>query len=383
MNILVAIDKLSVDGRTPSCIALNLRDSAPLFASQDCHITVCNLRGADPGADLLVKAGVPVTRTHCASASPRTLPRLLSAARQVRADLIHAHGYAAANYGRIAARRLGIPAVVHEHAILRVRPHQRLFDQLLSTWTARGIAISKAVADFMMRGRCIPESRIAIIPNGIDLARFRAVRTEEPSACRERFGWPTNALIAGSAARFRREKGLHVLVESAIRLTQERADLFFVLAGDGPDRAGLMRTVEQHGLTERIRFPGFLDDIPAYMRSMDLLVIPSLQEGLCFAAMEAMAAGTPLIASRTGGLPEIIEHEQNGLLVPPGDPTGLTAAMQRLLSDSELRRHLAENGKRRAESFAVETYVERIADLYRQLIPPQPASADQPKRSPA
>lgn len=368
MKVLWVIDKLTVDGRSPSCIALNLRDARPLFENRGCMITVCNLRGDDPGADLLRAAGTAVVETGAASASPKTFFALLRAARQAGAELIHAHGYASANYGRMAARYLRLPVVIHEHAILRVRPHQYLFDRLARRWTTRGVAISRAVADFMVHGRCVPPDRIEVIPNGIDLSRFQDAGRESRESARERFGWPADAFIIGSAARFRREKGLETLFDAALRLQSLFPELLCVMAGDGEGRAELQRRAATEGLDNRILFPGFVEDMPRFMRALSLLVIPSLQEGLCYSAMEAMAAGTPVIASRTGGLTELIDDGAAGILVPPGDAKALSGGIERLLRDGALRQALARKAARAAMSYDLDKYVDRITGLYRRLI---------------
>jgi glycosyltransferase involved in cell wall biosynthesis len=368
MNILWAVDKLTLDGRSPTCIAMNLRDAYRGFAERGCRLTVCNLRSRDPGAELLRSAGVPVIETAVPSASPRTLPALLRAARASRADLIHAHGYSAANYGRIAGRLLRIPVVVHEHAILRVRPHQYLFDWATRHWTTRGVAVSSAVARFMVRGRSVPADRIEIIFNGIDLSRFRAAARLSRASARAAFGWPAGVPVIGSAARFRREKGLEVFFEAVRRLAPRFPKLLCVMAGDGEDREGLLRRAAAEGLKDRILFPGFVEDIPRFMRALTLLVIPSLQEGFPYSALEAMAGGTPVIASRVGGLPELIDDGETGLLVPPGDASALAAGIERLLGDEALRRRLAENAARAAGAYGLNHYVDRMAALYRELV---------------
>ncbi len=372
MNILWAVDKLTLDGRSPTCIAMNLRDAYRGFAERGVRITVCDLRDRDPGAELLRAAGLPVIETGVPSASPRTLPALLRAARAGRADLIHAHGYSAANYGRIAGRLLKIPVVVHEHAILRVRPHQYLFDRLTRRWTTRGVAISRAVARFMVRGRSVPPDRIEIIPNGIDLSRFREAARLTRAEARAAFGWPAEVPIVGSAARFRREKGLEALFEAARRLAPRFPGLLCVMAGDGDDREGLLERAAAEGLEDRVLFPGFVEDIPRFMRALDLLVIPSLQEGLSYSAMEAMAASTPVVASRAGGLPELIEDGVTGALCTPGDPGALAEAIAGLLENRARRKELSGNASRAVEVYGLDHYVERMSALYRKLVDERP-----------
>lgn len=369
INILVVIDKLTLEGKTPSCIALNLRDGYPFFRELACNLTVCNLSGRDPGSELLRRSGLPVITTGGSlSHSPANLPALIGAARRTGAALIHCHGYAAANFGRLAGRRLRLPVVVHEHAVLRVRPHQYLVDLWLRQLTTRGVAISRAVAEFMVRGRGVPPERIVVIANGIELDRFVAVAGRPREQLRAGFGWPGQGPVIGSAARFRSEKGLDLLLAAVAELMPRHPGLLCVMAGEGPDRDALAAKAGQLGLEKRILFPGFIDDMPAFMRALTLLAIPSRQEGLSFAAMEAMAAGTPVVASRVGGLPEIVEDGVNGVLVRPGDSRDFASALDRLLTDPERRHALAGRASSTVGRFSIARYAETVASLYRELL---------------
>ncbi len=368
MNVLVVIDKLSIDGLTPSCIALNLRDTHAVFSARDIHLTVCCLRGTDPGADLLEAAGVATLRLGRAPFSPRVASDLTRAARQCAADVLHAHGYAAANFGRLVGHRLQLPVVVHEHAVLRVRPHQWLADRLCRRWTTQGLAVSGAVAEFMVRGRGIPRARIEILHNGVDLERFYRLEALPAAECRRHFGWPESGPLIGSVARFRREKGLDVLLAAAAKVIARCPDAHFVLAGEGPERLPLQREAKRRGLSARIFFPGFIEDVPRLMRSLSVLAIPSHSEGFPFAALEAMASGVPIVASRVGGLPEVITDGVNGLLCPAGDAGALAAALVRLLEDTDLRTLFSRQGRNDSKKYSMEHYVDHLAALYHRLL---------------
>ncbi len=367
ISILVVIDKLSVDGLTPGCIAMNLRDTYKLFKSRGVAMTVCDLRGKNPGADLLQAAGIPVVCLGLSPFSPRVLPAFIRVARDCGARVLHAHGYAAANFGRLAGLLLRLPVVVHEHAVLRVRPYQYAADMALRLLTSKGVAISGAVADFMVKGRCVPRSRIEVVYNGIDIDRFQRAGALAPEACRRHFGWRTDWQLIGSAARFRREKGLHVLLEAAEHMIAKNPQVRFVLAGEGSQRAELERLAERRGLRQHVFFPGFIEDIPRFMRALDVLAIPSLSEGFCFAALEAMAVGTPVAASRVGGLPELVTDGVNGLLCPPGDARRLAATLAGLLRDAGLRRSLCEEGRSTSQKYSIAAYVDRLNAMYRSL----------------
>jgi glycosyltransferase involved in cell wall biosynthesis len=366
MNVLVATDKLSLDGLTPSCVALNLRDGHAHFASRGCRLTFCNLCRNDPGATLLRQAGIPVVETAGPSWSPLNANAMIRAVRETHADAIHAHGYAAANYARLAAWRTGIPAIIHEHAILPFRPHQWIADLLLRNLTTRAIAISKAVASFLVRGRSVPKDRVSIVHNGIDLSRFAEARSVAPIQARQRLGLPESGILVGAAARFRSEKGIDVLIDAFARLAPRHPDWTLVLAGEGPERENLQRQAAP--LQKQILFLGFLDDVALFMRAIDLLVVPSRQEGFSYAAMEAMAAAVPVIASNVGGIPEIVRPDLSGVLVPPEDPDALANAMESLLGDPATQASLVEKASESIAPFSIETYADRVVALYREAL---------------
>lgn len=367
MKILVIIDKLSMDGISPSCIAMHLRDSYGLFMSHDCQPEICNIRGDDPGSRLLEDSGIKVHKLGLSPLSPRICSRLTGIIDSCGCKLVHAHGYSAANFGRLAAAMRKIPAVVHEHAILPVRPHQFVADALLRGLTSRAVGVSSAVADFLENGRCVPRARISVVHNGIDLARFRNIELSMNEA-RARFDLPSGVPLIGCAARFRREKGQHVLLDALTLLHEAIPDCHIVLAGDGPDRLLLEKRAVDLGIADKVRFCGFVDDMPLFLRSLSMLVIPSLSEGFSFAAAEAMAAGCPVVASRVGGLPEVIEDGVTGLLFPPGDAAALAAAVRRILGDESLSSKLVERAGADVVRFSLETYVEKMTEMFRELV---------------
>ena len=172
--------------------------------------------------------------------------------------------------------------------------------------------------------------------------------------------------------RLSSEKGCAVLLEAA-RLLVERGRRFkLVFVGDGPERPSLERTVHLARLGSYVAFEGWKLDVSAYYTQADVVAVPSLREGLSLTALEAMASGVPVIASRTGGLAEIVLDEETGLLVEPGDGAGLAAALDRCLADPALRRRLGDAGRRRAlERYSVATMVERTIAVYRRSLLPK------------
>jgi glycogen(starch) synthase len=149
-----------------------------------------------------------------------------------------------------------------------------------------------------------------------------------------------------------------------------------VLAGDGPERGRLERLAHELGLRSRVRFLGFVphDRVPGLLRSSDVLVMPSRYEELGTAMVEGMYAGLPVVASDTGGVPELVEHDGSGLLVPPGQAAPLADALNRLLKDQDLSRRFGSRGRTLAQSYRWEALAGKVLDVYRGVIDDGPAT---------
>ena len=173
LHVIHIIDKLSMDGINPSSCAILLGNILPIHEKQGIQSVVCTLRNADPGGGYLERRGIGVRYLAFGKYSLANVKAISEIIIQEKADLIHLHGYSAANFGRMASKKTGVANVVHEHAVLRTLPHQFVADLLLRSATDAAVAVSENVKRFMIRSRSIPESKIRVIWNGIDLKRFK------------------------------------------------------------------------------------------------------------------------------------------------------------------------------------------------------------------
>jgi glycosyltransferase involved in cell wall biosynthesis len=223
------------------------------------------------------------------------------------------------------------------------------------------IAISQAIAD-VLAGAGVDPARVRVIHLGIDCGRFTADSTQRV-ALRRQWGAAAQDVVLFTAAVLVPRKGHDVLVEALARLVNDGLPVRWVICGDGPLRAELEARVAERGLAERVTFTGFSTEVHRLLAGADVFVLPSRHEGLGIAVMEAMAAGLPAVASRVGGLPEIIADGDTGLLVPPGDVAALAAAIGRLARApawaSTLGQHGRERVQRRFSSTAMAAAVER------------------------
>jgi glycosyltransferase involved in cell wall biosynthesis len=367
VRVLHVIDKLSMDGVNPSSCARLLVDWNRWAPSAGFEMVVVNLR-YDRGCDFLERQGVRLEWFRSgAQHFLRDIRRIRELARKYDAQVLHGHGYYASYLVRIAAAKCGCKAVIHEHAVLKKKPWFWLGDWLLRNRTDKGVAVSWGVRDFMARARCVPLDKIEVIYDGIDLDRFAVGRSKEE--LRKVFDLPSGTWIAGVVARLREEKGVDVFLRAADLVRREASDLTFVVAGDGPQRGELESLALSLDLADgTLRFLGHVDDVPALLAALDVVVVPSLREGFGLSVVEAMACGRPVVASEVGGIPEVVGKWDNAILVPPGDPQALAAGILKLYRDPELARLLGERGRQNAGRFGIQQSASQLGELYRRLV---------------
>ena len=245
---------------------------------------------------------------------------------------------------RIASRRdLVLPGrTARQHALQR--GSYRLAHRVVANSEAAG-------AQVIEEG--VPRARVAVIPNGIDLDRYGAPTTR-----------PSRRIVT-TVANLRAEKGHDVLLDAAATVLRQRPDVVFQFAGNGPRRAALEQQAQELGVDGAIRFLGHCEDVPALLRDSDLFVLPSRSEAFPNGVMEAMAARLPVVASNVGGIPELIAHERNGLLVPPGDAAALAAGILRVLQRPDEAAALAAEGRHTVEErYSFDRMVREFERLY-------------------
>jgi len=210
------------------------------------------------------------------------------------------------------------------------------------------IAISEGVRAALRRAG-VRDERIRVVPSAVDATRL-AAPPDARARLRAEWGVGPGEVLVLVPGALERRKGQDVLLAAAARLAPAALPVRWVLCGDGRERATLERAAAP--LDGAVRFAGFRRDIGACLAAADVVALPSRREGLGVAALEAMAAGLPVIASRVGGLAEAVVHGETGLLVPPEDPDALAAALARLVADGELRARLGHAGRARAAAFS-------------------------------
>jgi glycosyltransferase involved in cell wall biosynthesis len=276
-------------------------------------------------------------------------------------DIVHAHGLRGAVVGGFAARRARLPYLFTVHNELpEMNFVQAAVFRKLAGAAARVIAVSEAVAA-TLRQTGVAVERIAVIPNGVDLARFEG--STDVARLRTEIGCGQADRIVLAVGRLSPEKGFDVLLTAFIYLRTRLSDVHLVIVGDGPD-AALLRGFVAQGV-DRIHFLGHRSDTASLYAGADLVVVPSRQEGQGIVPLEAMAAGRTVVASRVGGLVETIVEDETGLLIPPDNAPALCGTMEMLLNDPQRRDAMGAAGRRRVEQeYSLQGQIQKIEAIY-------------------
>jgi len=319
-------------------------------------------------ADWLRQSGISVRVLNLSTYHrPLNIARLAWRLRRSRADIVHTHGYFAGTFGRLAAiigciRR--VVAHVHTSDFSLSRRHI-LIEKFLACFTRHIICVSRSVQDFVKNIESIPAEKTCVIYNGV-VGLFR--ENGEPMS-RSTLGIADEDCVAVSVGSLVENKGHRVLIDAMRILVPLHPRLKLLIAGDGPLRTELEEYVRRSQLSAHIRLMGSVKGIRCVLRLADIFILPSrYREGSSLALLEAMQHGLPVIASRVGGVPEAVEHNRSGILVPSGDSGALGDAIARLSADTKLRCAMgAEGRKRYEERFRGEQMVSQIESLYHQM----------------
>jgi len=286
---------------------------------------------------------------------PSLIVKLARSFRRWRPDVVHTHDGRSLYHAGPAAWLTRVPMIVHTRhgRDMCARPRDTTIVRHLSKVVDQFACVSGALAE-LSREQGIADSRLRTILNGIDLGRFP-------------FSGPDPAGCVVTVARLSPEKDVANLVRATALAAGQAPELRVEIAGGGPCLADLNRLVTDLGVGDRIAFLGEVRDVPAVLARARMFVLPSRSEGIPLTVLEAMACGVPVVATRVGGLPEVVDHEVTGLLVPPADPAALAGAMVEIWNDPDRSARMGRAGRRCAEErFDVLRMVAEYERLYRE-----------------
>jgi glycosyltransferase involved in cell wall biosynthesis len=367
--VLHVCDKFGVRGSSIHGVSRLFSWWFPRYDRSRFDVALCGLKHPEPATAWLAEQGIAVHHLRRGRFDPRILRDLVSLARERRARILHVHGYAAADFGRLAARAVGAKLVLHEHfADPRMPYYQSLADRLLRRRTDGAIAVSRSTREFLVTQRFVPEDRVRLIWNGAPLEEFAAVPHERVLAARRGLGLPDDALVVGTIGRLNAQKGHRFLLDAAAPLLARVPGVRVLIAGDGDLMESLRAQVAGLGIADQVVFAGHRTDVPDLLGALDVFCISSLYEGTPLALFEAMAAGKAIVSTSVDGCREVLEDGVTGVLVPPGDAGALAAGLERVLCDPAQREALGRQALAASKRYDVRACVDAMQSFYDDLL---------------
>ncbi|HOW34938.1 MAG TPA: glycosyltransferase family 4 protein [Candidatus Omnitrophota bacterium] len=293
-----------------------------------------------------------------------SLPRLNRFIREENIDILHTHTRVTQVAAAFLSRSSRRPFVTTCHGFFKPRLSRKMFP----CWGQGIIAISEPVRKHLMNDFGVDGRKISLVHNGIDLADFPIVDDAEKLRMRREFGISQGPVI-GIIARLSDVKGHSILISAMKKIISKIPSALLLIVGEGKMEGALKGQVNDLGLTEQIRFYPIVNKTAAMLSLMDVFVMPSLQEGLGLSVMEAQAMNLPVVGSRVGGIPSLIEENKTGILVSPGNVDELEQGIMRLLSDLPKAKELGRNARQFIErNFSAEEMAVKTADFYKRIL---------------
>ena len=290
-------------------------------------------------------------------------------------DILHTHSYKPNLYGRLAG-------VLCNAGDLKIIGHYHnqyddkwdgdgtlIYDQRLARLSHRLIACSVSVRQHVAERAGVPEEQIELLLNGVELDRFTA--RHDPVAVKAELGIPSSSKVVGVIGRISEQKAQDDFIRAARIIKQHVPETVFLIIGAADDPAlleRLRRLTIDFAVDDKVRFIGYVADIPKIYAALDVFVLPSRWEGFGLVLLEAMAAGKPIVATRVGAIPEVVVDGETALLTPPSDPAAIAAAVVSLLIDPERAKAMGRRGVERAGLFSWKHAGVQLDDLYTRLL---------------
>jgi glycosyltransferase involved in cell wall biosynthesis len=332
------------------------------------------------GLDVHVASVPELSREISVLRDLRSVLHVARLIRRERPDILHTHTAKAGAVGRTAALIAGgarPPIVVHTfhgHVLRGYFDPVRAFGfRVLERWLARSttclIAVSPQVRDDLVALGVAPREKFAVVRLGIELEQRVRADADARMETRRLLGIPADAFVVGWIGRMTGVKNTDDVL-AALRLLRDRdVDAYLLMVGDGPDRERVERRAHELGIVKHCLFVGYQEEVARWYASFDAMILPSVNEGTPVSAIESLAARRPVVATRVGGVPDVVEEGEDGYLVESGDADGLADRLERLAADPALRERLGDHGRARVlERYAVSRLVDDVDRLYRELL---------------
>lgn len=246
---------------------------------------------------------------------------------------------------------------IRKHFLSRLKYNTSLVDKI--------ICISEQIRT-VLQSDSIPPHKLTMIHSGIDMNRFQNIQPDKNIF--EQFGIPPHHTVIGTIASMVGHKDYPNLLQAAKTIIEKRPNVSFCAIGEGPDQDSIRQLAKDLHLGNRFVCIGFQKNVGSFLKGFDIFVLSSRLEGLGTSILDAQAVGLPVVATSTGGIPEIVQHNQNGLLVPPGNPEKLAEALLSLNDNENQRLELGEAGRKGVKQFSIQRTIEEHIALYERLL---------------
>jgi len=360
-SVLHIVEELRIGG-----LEKIIYDLATKMNTEKYTVTVwCIARGGEI-AEELIRAGIDVRILGINSYyNPFNIIRMAKFIGKHNPDILHSHTYFSNTIGRIAGRLANVPVIItHVHnTYFNYSIKNLLIERVLSFFTDKIICCSKAVRDFVLKHEKIKIQKTVVIHNGINLRKFH--EGFNGVSLRKSFKISDDAPVIITVASLTEKKGHKFLLKAITSIKKRYRNIKVLIVGDGPLEHELKKIARDYNLRNSVIFAGQRNDIPELLKISDIFVLPSLQEGFPLAVIEAMSTGLPVVATSVGGVPEVIEHGETGLLIPLGNPEALSDAIMILLKDEKIGKEIGRQGQKViSENFVSDKMVAEIDQLY-------------------
>ena len=343
----------------------------PNFDAQRFRVLLCSRKGWDKAAEQMEKSGVRPLTLGYGKMDPRNLFKLIGLVRREHIDILHAHGYGASLWARLAGHVLRLPVIVHERCNYRTVPlFQRPVEFLLGPFTRHAFAVSESTRQFCINQRHMRPAVVKTLYNGIlledmppaDPAWIKAQRAAQGA------GAGAEVRVIGVVGRIESHKGHLDALRGLQRLVQQGRPVQLWIVGDGAFEPVVRQTVDERGLAGQVRFLGFRKDARQVLRCFDVQLFPSHMEGTPNTLYEAMAAGQTCVCSRIDGQLELLTDEQSGLFFDAGDDAAMAAQLARVLDDPALARTLGARCRERIKDFDGRACIRTMEATYTRIM---------------
>ncbi|MFC1462590.1 glycosyltransferase family 4 protein [Verrucomicrobiota bacterium] len=345
----------------------------PGFDSSRFRILLCSRKGRDKAAEQMEAGGLAPMYLGYGKADPRNLPALMRIVKNEQVDIIHAHGFGACAWGRVAGLLLKKPVIVHGRCNYHTVPAvMRPIERVLGPMTRYAFAVSESTRRYTIEKRHIPEDVVKVLYNGILLENMPAVDDEWIKRFRAENGVSADGKVAGVVGRIVSHKGHLDTFRAVQALARDVPNIRLWVLGDGDYMPVLRQWLKDNAFEDHVRLFGFRRDVMTIIRCFDVQIFPSHFEGTPNTLFEAMAVGNCIVAAPTDGQGEILNDEDTALMYKLGDSDDMARQLKRALTDAPLASRLKGNALARSKDFDGRKCIEIMERTYEEIMQTPP-----------